>query len=204
MADTFSRRKALTWITCTVIAVLGLPAGAFAVVAGSNAFITDPGTGHRAHVNTSGQLLVNTGGSAVRVSNTVPVSGTVNVPNTGPTQPFVQSCTATKQPAGGRPTCAISIPTGKHLVITNATLECSSPTAPSGGIPGQFTVGYGGTFTNALVPMQAQGQDAAGYYDEVGALQGPLYLGAPTVIGGMCDNVTLVVTVNTTVFGYLY
>lgn len=127
MSDSFSRRKALTWIICTVIVVLGLPAGAFAVVAGSNTFITDPGTGHRAHVNTSGQLLVNTGGSSVKVSNTVPVSGTVRA-NTYPLKPFTATCTGFAPSNSQQALCHVSIPTGETFVVQSASMRCERDT----------------------------------------------------------------------------
>jgi hypothetical protein len=110
-SDNFSRRRALTYVACAVIAALAIPAGAFATVAGSNMFITDPGTGHRAHVNSSGQVLVNNTGSTVKVSgNVAAVSGGT---------PFMQWCYSYGTGSENAVSCTLSpaIPAGKTFVV---------------------------------------------------------------------------------------
>lgn len=116
MSDSFSRRKALTYVVCTLIVVLGLPAGAFAVVAGSNVFITDSGTGHRAHVNSSGQLQVNAGGSSVKVSNTVRA-------NEFPAKPFTLACLGGN--SSPHASCPTAVPSGETFVVQSLSVYCS-------------------------------------------------------------------------------
>ncbi|MGN6722418.1 MAG: hypothetical protein ACTHJM_07385 [Marmoricola sp.] len=162
MSDSFSRRKALTYIVCTVIVVLGLPAGAFAVVAGSNVFITDSGTGHRAHVNSSGQLQVNTTGSSVKVSNTVRATEY-------PAKPVALGC------EGGNtlPTasCQAAVPNGETFVAQSLSVSCernvNTPVRMS--VDGHTT--KGGAFTMYPVP----GPD--------GAYTGPTYTTASQLTG---------------------
>jgi hypothetical protein len=116
MSDSFSRRKALTYIVCTLIVVFGLPAGAFAVVAGSNVFITDSGTGHRAHVNSSGQLQVSASGSSVRVSNTVRT-------NAYPAKPFTLACEGSN--TAPTASCGTAVPTGETFVVQSLSMYCN-------------------------------------------------------------------------------
>jgi len=118
MSENFSRRKALTWIICTVVVVLGLPAGAFAVVAGSNAFITDPSSGHRAHVNTSGQLSVNVGNlpATQRVSGTVTALGGT---------PYSTSCAVAQVGVSVGGGCTFAIPAGRTFEVRTVSARAT-------------------------------------------------------------------------------
>jgi hypothetical protein len=62
----------LTIVIVTLAAVIGFPVAAFAVVSGSNSFITDPVTGAHAQVTSKGQLQTHQTGAMT-------VSGTVNL-----------------------------------------------------------------------------------------------------------------------------
>lgn len=211
MSDNFSRRRALTWIICTVIVVLGLPAGAFAVVAGSNAFITDPGTGHRAHVNASGQVLVNAGGSTVRVASNgapLPITGSVSIAG-APAQPFTSHCAAVDGSGLTQIGCQIiNVPTGKRLAITGAWLDCWTAAAGTGGVPGYIVLRDGtGSAPSINVPLTPQGLDYSGYNEFSGAIGGPIYdVTAQYGLGFVCSSghATSAIQVTGTVTGYLY
>src|SRR5689334_7909020 len=84
--DPFSRRRALTYITCAAIVALAVPVGAFAAT-GSLVNITDPvNDAYKARVNAVGQLAVGDGGGKVSVDDgggTITVDGQVTAAPTG-------------------------------------------------------------------------------------------------------------------------
>lgn len=169
MSDTFSRRRALTWIICAFVVVLGLPAGAFAVVAGSNAFITDAGTGHRAHVNSSGQLQVNAGGSAVKVAGIARTSSF-------PAKPYTMFCTASN--ASTNVDCVKTVPVGETFVVQSMTLECSNNVANVAVVPEveDWNSAYTTETSLYVLPTSASQLDYSGYYDTASPLVGTEYL----------------------------
>lgn len=152
MSDSFSRRRALTYVTCAVVIALALPAGAFAVVAGSNVFVTDPSTGHRAHVNSSGQLSVSDTGSTVKVGNTVPVTGTVRT-LAFPAKPYSIFCSPSTSTTYAVE-CLKAIPAGETFVVQSLSGMCERSTA-------------------APVRLDVQGSDAAGHPVYMGLVPGP-------------------------------
>ncbi|MGN6722624.1 MAG: hypothetical protein ACTHJM_08435 [Marmoricola sp.] len=125
MSDSLTHRKALTYIICALIVVLGLPAGASAV-GGSNTFIADASTVHAAHVNSAGQLQVTTGGSRLKVGGTVRANGY-------PAKPFTLDCTGGD--SAPHVACATLVPPGETFVIQSLQVVCNSsvstPVVPS-------------------------------------------------------------------------
>jgi len=150
-SDNFSRRRALTYVACAVIIALAVPAGAFATVVGTNMFLTDPTTGHRAHVNSAGQVLANVTGTVA----TIPI-GT----------PFTQYCSGYASPSSDTAQCTFTpaIPAGKWFVVQQVTAlgqAASGDTIPRSGIygpvPGRSTLNY---FFLPLTPTGVSGSYA--------------------------------------------
>lgn len=89
MPDSFSRRRALTYVAVALIIGVTAPFTAYAATGGL-VNITDPThAAYKAHVNSSGHLLTNDTGSTVSVGNKVAVTGAVSLT---PNSPYTTSC----------------------------------------------------------------------------------------------------------------
>ena len=107
--------RQLTTIICVVAVMVMLPVSAFAVVSGSNAFITDHTTGAQAKVNAAGQVLM---------SGTV--GGAVIATPTSPSQAYSVHVDV------GSNSCAVTTPpAGKVLVITSISTSLTGTDLPA-------------------------------------------------------------------------
>jgi hypothetical protein len=79
----------ITVIILAVVVMVGLPVGAFAVVSGSNVFVTDATSGKHATVNPGGQMLV-----AVKAQTAIVTSGSMTV------APFSSATLFSNKPVG--------------------------------------------------------------------------------------------------------
>jgi hypothetical protein len=110
----------LTIIIIAVVVMVGLPVGAYAVVSGSNSFITDATSGVRAHVTSTGQLQTHPNGPLT-------VTGVARPANA------VDLFTKSVDPPSDAYCTAIAPPPGHALIVTSVKVSSFvwSPTAPT-------------------------------------------------------------------------
>jgi hypothetical protein len=110
----------LTTMVCVIVAAVAFPVGAWAVVSGSNVFVTDATSGSRAAVSTSGA---------------VSVAGGVTANNASPKNLFrhwgIPSAAYTNV---GAP------PAGKALVVTSIVIDTYSDPTPNSSAALSFVV----------------------------------------------------------------
>ena len=104
----------LTLIIVTVVVMVGLPVGAFAVVKGSNSFITDATSGTHAKVTSNGQLQTHPNGPLT-------VSGSVTP--AAPASMIVDSLDGGLVPSlDYQPLLLETLSAGKAVVVTSITI----------------------------------------------------------------------------------
>ncbi len=110
----------LTTMVCVIVAAVAFPVGAWAVVTGSNVFVTDATSGAHAAVSSSGALTV---------------AGSVTSNNASPKSLYVNSSIpgATYVPAAAPPS-------GKALIVTSIAVDTDGPASFGSGSHAEFVI----------------------------------------------------------------